>query len=196
MRLWFKGSSFSSTGAAGPGSEGASRAPADRHADAVHLLLALTSGEAREAGELAVHHQISDRLRVERSPAAVELAVHHQVAGRRRARHPSSSSPSIIRLFAGGIFHGGKSHQDAVDGSAAGQGAAGQRKIDLEAEPTTVSTSCRYRVIRQGSRKAAMAASLLRCRLIFYSLSFLFTDCMRPSIRRSSMSPWCCTRAR
>jgi hypothetical protein len=43
----------------------------------------LTSGEAREA---------------------VELAVHHQVAGRRRARHPSSSSPSIIRLFAGGIF--------------------------------------------------------------------------------------------
>jgi len=57
MRLWFKGSSFSSTGAAGPGSEGASRAPADRHADAVHLLLALTSGEAREAGELAVHHQ-------------------------------------------------------------------------------------------------------------------------------------------
>ncbi|KAG2630441.1 hypothetical protein PVAP13_3KG527600 [Panicum virgatum] len=69
MRLWFKGSSFSSTGAAGPGSEGASRAPADRHADAVHLLLALTSGEAREAGELAVHHQ---------------------VAGRRRARHPSS----------------------------------------------------------------------------------------------------------
>ena len=175
MRLWFKGSSFSSTGAAGPGSEGASRAPADRHADAVHLLLALTSGEAREAGELAVHHQ---------------------VAGRRRARHPSSSSPSIIRLFAGGIFHGGKSHQDAVDGSAAEQGAAGQRKIDLEAEPTTVSTSCRYRVIRQGSRKAAMAASLLRCRLIFYSLSFLFTDCMRPSIRRSSMSPWCCTRAR
>ena len=88
------------------------------------------------------------------------------------------------------------SHQDAVDGSAAGQGAAEQRKIDLEAEPTTVSTSCRYRVIRQGSKKAAMAASLLRCRLIFYSLSFLFTDCMRPSIRRSSMSPWCCTRAR
>ena len=175
MRLWFRGSSFSSKGAAGPGSEGASRAPADRHADAVHLLLALTSGEAREAGELAVHHQ---------------------VAGRRRARHPSSSSPSIIRLFAGGIFHGGKSHQDAVDGSAAGQGAAEQRKIDLEAEPTTVSTSCRYRVIRQGSKKAAMAASLLRCRLIFYSPSFLFTDCMRPSIRRSSMSPWCCTRAR
>ncbi|KAG2659132.1 hypothetical protein PVAP13_1KG334205 [Panicum virgatum] len=98
------------------------------------------SGEAREAGELAVHHQ---------------------VAGRRRARHPSSSSPSIIRLFAGGIFHGGKSRQDGVDGSAAGQGAAGQRKIDLEAEPTTVSTSCRYRVIRQGSKKAAMAASLL-----------------------------------
>ena len=88
MRLWFRGSSFSSKGAAGPGSEGVSRAPADRHADAVHLLLALTSGEAREAVELAV------------------------------------SSPSIIRLFAGGIFHGGKSHQDAVDGSAAGQGAA------------------------------------------------------------------------
>jgi len=181
MRLWFRGSSFSSKGAAGPGSEGASCAPADRHADAVHLLLALTSGEAREAGELAVHHQI---------------------AGRRRARHPSSgcrppsSSPSIIKLFAGGIFHGGKSHQDAIDGSAAGQGAVEQRKIDLEAEPTTVSTSCRYRVIRQGSTKAAMAASLLRCRLIFYSLSFLFTDCMRPSIRRSSMSPWCCTRAR
>ena len=96
----------------------------------MHFLLALTSGEASEAGELAVHHQIADRLRVERSPAAVELAVHHQVTGRRRARYPSSSSPSIIRLFAGGIFHGGKSHQDAVDGSAAGQGAAEQRKID------------------------------------------------------------------
>jgi len=44
----------------------------------VHLLLALTSGEAREAGELAVHHQIAARPRVEKSPAAVvpiELAI-------------------------------------------------------------------------------------------------------------------------
>jgi len=78
MHLWFRGSSFSSTGAAGPGSEGASRAPADRHADAVHLLLALTSGEARDSGELAVHHQIAARPRVEQSPATVvpiELAI-------------------------------------------------------------------------------------------------------------------------
>jgi len=44
----------------------------------VHLLLALTSGEAREACELVVHHQIAARPRVERSPAAVvpiELAI-------------------------------------------------------------------------------------------------------------------------
>jgi len=44
-------------------------------------------------------------------------------------------------------------------GSAAGQGAAEQRKIDLEAEPATTSTPCRYRGTCQGREKAAMAAS-------------------------------------
>ena len=74
----------------------------DADADAVHLLLALTSGEAKKAGVL-VHRRRSQtcggRTRVERSPAVVELAVHHQIASRHQARRLGPPATSLVRFL-------------------------------------------------------------------------------------------------
>ena len=69
------------------------------------------------------------------------------------------------------------STRDAVDGSAAGQGAAEWRKIDLEAEPATVSTPRNTPRKQEGSHGRLSLDLKIGAGWSSISL-FFFTDCM------------------